>query len=309
MTSKPKKHDDSLDNGSGDEPESSDEKRQPDYDVGFRKPPKGTRFQKGRSGNPQGRPRKAKTRAIKLSDATFDSFFEQEAYRLITVRENGKVFQMPAAHVAVRNMSTEAAKGHRLKQQNFFKFLREKEDQHFQTKVDKYVRLSDCKRRGEEKIAEHAKRNLPPPDLLPHPDDIILNPTTGEAYVRSPETKEDLLHIEEDMAVRDFSLLCYVHLENKGRGLAVNPEEKLCQLSFSNAMALNALLPQRFQRTPDDFRSLQSEYESLTRRERKRRIAADFTHLQKNRLKPRFLTPELEEQVIKDLDEWLKSSG
>lgn len=309
MTNKPK-DDDSLDNGSGDEPESSDEKRQPDYDVGFRKPPKGTRFQKGRSGNPQGRPRKAKTRAIKLSDAPFDSLFEQEAYRLITVRENGKVFQMPAAHVAARNLSTEAAKGHRLKQQNFLKLLLDKEEQHFQSKVARFVRLSDCKRRGEEKIAEHAKRNLPPPDLLPHPDDIVLEPTTGEAYVRGPETKEDLLHIEEDMAVRDTSLLCYAHIKNKRRGLGANPdEEKLGQLCFSNAMALNALLPQRFQRSPDDFRSLQSEYESLPRRERKRRIATEFAHLKKNRLKPRYLTPELEERIKKDFDEWRKSSG
>lgn len=29
------------------------------YEVGYRKPPKSTRFQKGKSGNPRGRPRKA----------------------------------------------------------------------------------------------------------------------------------------------------------------------------------------------------------------------------------------------------------
>lgn len=31
-------------------------KRDGDYEVGYRKPPKDTRFQKGRSGNPAGRP-------------------------------------------------------------------------------------------------------------------------------------------------------------------------------------------------------------------------------------------------------------
>lgn len=30
--------------------------RSSDYDVGYRKPPSKTRFQKGRSGNPRGRP-------------------------------------------------------------------------------------------------------------------------------------------------------------------------------------------------------------------------------------------------------------
>lgn len=31
-----------------------------DYEVGYGKPPKASRFQKGRSGNPQGRPKQAK---------------------------------------------------------------------------------------------------------------------------------------------------------------------------------------------------------------------------------------------------------
>lgn len=75
-----------------------------DYEVGYCKPPYQTRFQKGVSGNPGGRPRgitmeRAKMLALK------------EAYRSIPVREGGKVSSMPAIQVVMRSLVTLAAKG------------------------------------------------------------------------------------------------------------------------------------------------------------------------------------------------------
>jgi hypothetical protein len=58
---------------------SSDEKR--DYEVGYGKPPLHTRFEKGRSGNPRGRPRGKKNMSTLLSAALDAS---------IVVVENGR---------------------------------------------------------------------------------------------------------------------------------------------------------------------------------------------------------------------------
>ena len=58
---------------------SSDEQR--DYEIGYGKPPRHTRFQRGRSGNPNGRPKGAQNLATLLSEALNE---------MVTVAENGR---------------------------------------------------------------------------------------------------------------------------------------------------------------------------------------------------------------------------
>ena len=78
MSDTPKKR--QLDGSASAAPESRAPERSPGegYDVGYGKPPKQTRFAKGQSGNPRGRPRKPKPEPLRLSDAPSDGFLEQE---------------------------------------------------------------------------------------------------------------------------------------------------------------------------------------------------------------------------------------
>jgi hypothetical protein len=69
-------------------------------DVGYRRPPKATRFKKGRSGNPRGRPKGGSRNIGKvLLDVTRQK---------VSVTENGKTRQMPALEVAIRRLTNEA---------------------------------------------------------------------------------------------------------------------------------------------------------------------------------------------------------
>jgi hypothetical protein len=60
-----------------------------DYEVGFAKPPRHSRFKKGRSGNPRGRPRGSKSLATLFSEALNEtvSVVENGRRRKITKRE------------------------------------------------------------------------------------------------------------------------------------------------------------------------------------------------------------------------------
>ena len=61
-------------------PNDSDDDR--DYEIGYGKPPKHTRFKKGQSGNQKGRPKGAKS---------FSTDLREELNEKVPVRENGKV--------------------------------------------------------------------------------------------------------------------------------------------------------------------------------------------------------------------------
>jgi hypothetical protein len=59
----------------------SKKKSSDSYEVGYGKPPKNGRFQKGVSGNPKGRPKKS---------LNFDDELIRESNSMMTINENGR---------------------------------------------------------------------------------------------------------------------------------------------------------------------------------------------------------------------------
>jgi len=73
-----------------------------DYNIGFGKPPKKTRFAKGRSGNPKGRPKGSKDFASDLRDVLDAK---------VAVTENGTLRKVTSQKATLMRLREQALKG------------------------------------------------------------------------------------------------------------------------------------------------------------------------------------------------------
>lgn len=179
-----------------------------DYPVGYGKPPAEHRFQKGKSGNPRGRPRKA--RAVKLptnrllgSDEPTTALILEEAYRTVRVREGDRIVDMPVNQAILRAMQQNALKGNRIAQRDFTMLLRSIESDQKQTQLEYFMALVSYKDDADREIARCQKLGIEPPEMIPHPDDIKIDPKRGTAEVHGPFSPEEKKQWDLSIARRD----------------------------------------------------------------------------------------------------------
>lgn len=276
-----------------------------DDGAGYGKPPRSGQFQKGKSGNPKGRPRKPKPKALRFSDMPSLGFRETETYRPITLRENGQPVELPAIQAVDRAAHALALRGNRLQQKYLLERAEREEKEAFALKMERYRELRDCKRRGEELLAEHERNGTPPPDLLPHPEDIVLNPATGDAFVNGPETPEDVRFYEHSCELRNHMMLRDVHGDRTRTSPMFLYGDKELGLWLFLAQIIDLTLPRRFRWRDNEEVVLMVEYQLLTKKQRERRIADEYAHLMATLPRATYMTPESRLAIDKMSEEFL----
>lgn len=196
-----------------------------DDDIGYGRPPRWTRFEKGRSGNPHGRPKKAKepepTKAV-LIESQADRALRRELDRKIRITDARGTKEETMADAVVRAQVTKAAQGHvpairdvRRAQKELEKAEAERaklaaEQAAEEAKAEAAEREQTfkfvCELKAKQTIAwDDAVRQgqAEPDEPWPHPDDIILDHVARSFRIRGPVSAQLLPEFEYFRALRD----------------------------------------------------------------------------------------------------------
>ena len=161
------------------------------YEVGYGKPPAVTRFVKGKSGNPKGRPKGSRNQMPALNEERLRDIVIAEAYRTIKVKDGGRDVSVPMAQAVIRSMAVNAVRGDQRSQKMFTDLLNTTEAKNKKLH-DEYVQtMIDYKHSWEEEIERCKLIGIKPPEPVPHPDHIKIDLSTGKILITGPFTREE----------------------------------------------------------------------------------------------------------------------
>jgi hypothetical protein len=166
------------------------------FDVGYGKPPTANQFKPGQSGNPKGRAKGSRNKVPSTTSLEFGSqpanqMLLQEAYRPVTIREGEKVIALPAIQAVFRAMGVSAMKGNRLAQRTMAELVQQIETEDREMRCKYIESVMEYKTGWEENIEWARARNIPEPEPIPHPDDIIIDFHAPAAFINGPKTKQE----------------------------------------------------------------------------------------------------------------------
>ena len=161
----------------------------------FRKPPEEYQFKKGTSGNPKGRPKKKPVQPglVALGGGIVDrlnTMALDEATRPVTVREGDKASEIPAMQALFRTMFRAAAQGDTKAGRQLLDVIARAESGRAGAALEILQHAVQYKEKYLPVFEDHERAGLDPPDIYPHPDDIIIDEATGEVKIDGPTTKE-----------------------------------------------------------------------------------------------------------------------
>ncbi|MFN3667898.1 MAG: DUF5681 domain-containing protein [Brevundimonas sp.] len=153
------------------------------------------RFQKGRSGNPRGRPRKQSAFDRPKVDPVLTHHMADlvlaEASRPIQIRENDEIIELPLIQAVVRSLGVAALKGSHRAQIAITGMVKAVQDKTLEERALVYKAALAYKDSWEDVFKQCDARGEPRPEPVPHPHEIDVNTKTLVVTINGPETPDE----------------------------------------------------------------------------------------------------------------------
>src|SRR5467141_3967894 len=191
-------------------------------------------------GNPNGRPKKKTVQpgfaalgggiADRLGGMALD-----EAIRPVTVREGDKVSEIPAMQALVRTMFRAAAQGDTKAGRQLLEVIARAESGRTGAALEILQHAVQYKEKYAPIFEKHDREGLDPLDIFPHPDDVIINETTGEVTIEGPVSKEQA---GARKAVREQAIQSMRRYFEVEAAVAKDPTNRTLRREFKELSAL-----------------------------------------------------------------------
>ncbi|MEY2556780.1 MAG: hypothetical protein QOE34_205 [Verrucomicrobiota bacterium] len=173
-------------------------------------PPKEFQFEKGVSGNLNGRPRKsggtvpgaANDARPKAFGDTFMSLALQEQQRPMSLKEGERSELVPTSQAVMRRLGVDAVKGVSKAQQMYLKIAADMEGPVTAQKVAAFTWAVNYVDEWTLRLIEEVRAGKPSSEPVPHPDDFAFDFGTLEFTVDGPTTRRQRLY--QDALIADL---------------------------------------------------------------------------------------------------------